>query len=85
MIETIDLWSKKLCHWDQCDRIELFQMMLNLTKLKIIYGYEFWNTTDLSFMEPELLVNVFQRLEELCLGGSFESELACKLFPFSMV
>jgi len=81
LIETVDLWHYDVCHLNECDYwIELFQLMLNMTKLTRITGYEFWSITDLSFMEPELLVTVFQRLEKLSLGKHLSPEQSTHLF-----
>jgi len=57
------LWpsSQHKCHWQHQDWVELFQVIL--PRLNKIHGAIC--SRDLSFIEPELLLSVFQRLEEL--------------------
>jgi len=64
--------SEYKCHWQQQDWIELFQVIQGLPRLNKIHG----EIGDLSFMEPELLLSVFQRLEELhCLDELSHQQL----------
>ena len=54
-------FRKHVCQWKESDWIELFLVILQLPNLKSIWGFEF-TFTNLSFIEPELLVNVFLKL-----------------------
>jgi len=62
-------FRKHVCQWKESDWIELFKVMLQLPNLKMIWGFEFTHT-NLSFMEPVLLVSVFLKLEQLRLGNN---------------
>ena len=53
--------------------------MLPILKLKSINGLELRNI-HFSFVDPELLVTVFQRCEELVLGNEFSLEQSEHLF-----
>ena len=69
--------SKLGSQWKEQDWAELFKVMLPLKKLKGIDGDEFIN---LSFVNPEMLVTVFQRFEELVLGNKLSLEQSEHLF-----
>jgi len=65
------------CKWTDRDWIELFELLLGLPGLvKIRRSLScFWDVREsFSFIEPSVLVNVFKRLEEICLGRQLSSE-----------
>ena len=71
------------CKWTQRDWIELFELLLGLPALVKIRRSMlcFWDhLQSFSFIEPCLLVNVFKRLEEVCVGRKLGSEQLDHLF-----
>lgn len=89
MIRELDIgdscfmWLGHKCQWTDQDWIELFEVLVHLPALIKIRRSMlcFWNRqTNFSHIEPNLLVNVFKRLEEIHLSGQLIHEQSDQLF-----
>ena len=70
------------CQWTAQDWVELFNVLVNLptlTKIRPIWCF-WYRSTDLSCVEPGLLLSVYKRLEEVHLYSQLSSDQSELLF-----
>ena len=73
--------SRSPCLWGEEAWKELFEMMQDMPQLRKVDGLELKNCrTDFYSVEPELMLNVYQKLERLDLGGNLADEQMVDIF-----
>ena len=73
--------SRNPCLWGEEAWKELFEDMPDMPQLRKVDGLELRNCrTDFYSVEPELMLNVYQKLEKLDLGGNLADEQMVDIF-----